>query len=182
MKRLILFRHAKSSWDDPDLDDHARPLAPRGNRAAPAMAHWFAETKQLPARVLCSDAVRTRQTWDRVAEVWDSLAGPLPDVGFHPGLYLASPRRILGLVAQDAGDADTVMVVGHNPGMHDLARTLAVPGSTKAHRRLAAKFPTAAAAVLEFDVDRWDELDAGQGRLAAFMRPKDLPDARERRL
>lgn len=182
MKRLILFRHAKSSWDDPDLDDHARPLAPRGERAAPAMAGWFLDEDWIPDRVLCSDAVRTRQTWRRVADAFDEAGVTLPEVSLHSGLYLASPRRILSLVAKEGGPYRTVLVVGHNPGMHDLARTLAIPGSTRSHRRLSRKFPTAAAAVLEFDADGWDDLAAGRGRLAAFVRPKDLPGAKGARL
>lgn len=173
MRRLILLRHAKSSWDRPDLDDHDRPLAPRGIRAAPAVARWLADRGFVPERVLCSDAVRTRQTWSLVAEAWDGLS-TVPSLSVRADLYLASPRGILREVAAEPDDVGSVMVVGHNPGMHDLARTLAQPGSTVEHRRLARKFPTAAAAVLEFDDGAWDDLAPGGGALAAFVRPKDL--------
>lgn len=178
MKRLILLRHAKSSWTDSSLDDHARPLSPRGVRAAPAMARWLADEGWVPDRVLSSDATRTRQTWDLVSETWAARSIPLPEVGFRPGLYLASPRRILGVLAQEGGDATTVLVVGHNPGLHDLARTLMVPGSAKSQERLDRKFPTGAAAILEFSADRWNHLAVSEGRLVAFMRPKDLPEAK----
>lgn len=181
MKRLILFRHAKSSWDDPGLSDHRRPLAPRGMRAAPAVARWLGERALLPDHVLCSDAVRTRQTWALVEEAWaEHGGGPRADVVIDPDLYLASPRGILALVAATPPEVDALMVVGHNPGMHDLAATLAVPGGTPAHARLARKFPTAAVAVLDFDAEDWSELGPGQGRLVAFVRPKDLPEGADR--
>ena len=157
MKRLVLLRHAKSSWDDPGLRDHQRPLAPRGIRAASEMARWLARHDYVPHRVLCSDAVRTRQTWALMADLVGGAAPP-PDLSIEPDLYLASPREIRRLVAERADDADVLMVIGHNPGMHDLALALAQPGSSDTDERLARKFPTGAAAVLDFDVDHWSEL------------------------
>lgn len=180
MKRLILFRHAKSSWTDSGLADHDRPLAPRGRRAAPAMARWLHDHDFLPRRVVCSSALRTRQTWSLLAEVWETLgADGLPDVVVDRDLYLAHPGDIRAVVTESPMDLDALMLVGHNPGLHDLAATLATPGATRSHRRLARKFPTAAVAVLDFDVERWSDLRPGEGRLVAFMRPKDLPDAED---
>ncbi|MBT8337994.1 MAG: histidine phosphatase family protein [Gemmatimonadetes bacterium] len=180
MKRLILLRHAKSSWDDPGLRDHERPLAPRGVRAVPEIARWMARHDYVPQLALCSDAVRTRQTWALVADLLGGTAGP-PALSIEPDLYLASPHEIRHLVAERAGDVDVLLVIGHNPGMHGLALALAHPGSTEA-ARLAHKFPTAAVAVLDFDVDEWSELHPGTGRLVAFVRPKDLPGAADLRL
>ena len=179
MKRLILLRHAKSSWDDPTLADHERPLAPRGVRAAPAMARWLHDHDYVPDRILCSDAVRTQQTWALVARVWEDRNGSVPEVMVHPNLYLASARGIRTILAEELDSVDSLMVVGHNPGLHHLASTLAIPGGTPAHDRLARKFPTAAAVVLDFDVPGWGDLSPGEGRLVAFMRPKDLPRSRD---
>lgn len=174
MKTLILFRHAKS--DHPGgMDDHERPLAARGRRDAPAMARWLAEHGLVPQKVLCSDAVRTRRTLALALDAWAEMDEVRPPViGYRPGLYLASAARILSLTAAEAGASDSVMVVGHNPGMHDLAQALTEPAATPAHRRLARKFPTAAAAVLTFDIDRWEELATRRGELSTFMRPRDL--------
>lgn len=174
MKTLILFRHAKS--DHPGgTTDHERPLASRGRRDAPAMARWLAERGLVPGKVLCSDSVRTRQTLALMVDEWGEMDDvTTPSIGYRPGLYLASAVRILSLAAAEAGDADSVMVVGHNPGMHDLAQALAEPAATPAHRRLARKFPTAAAAVLSFDIARWEEMATRRGELSTFMRPRDL--------
>lgn len=174
MKTLILFRHGKSAYPG-GLSDHERPLASRGRRDAPAMAHWIAERGLVPDKVLCSDAVRTRQTLSLVLDEWvDRAVRGTPETGYRPGLYLASAVRILSLVAAEGGASESVMVVGHNPGMHDLAQALAEPAPTKPHRRLANKFPTAAVAVLTFDISRWEELATRRGELTAFMRPRDL--------
>jgi phosphohistidine phosphatase len=181
MKRLVLLRHAKSSWDDPGLRDHARPLAPRGVRAAPEVARWIARHGYVPQLVLCSDSVRTRQTWGLIADLWSGTVGP-PPLSLEPELYHASPTGIRRLVADRADDEDVVLVIGHNPGMHDLALSLTRPGSGEADARLERKFPTAAVAVIDFDVDDWAELRPGSGRLEAFVRPKDLPRAPDLRL
>ena len=181
MKRLVLLRHAKSSWDDPRLRDHERPLSPRGVRAAPEMGRWMAREGYVPQRVLCSDAVRTRQTWALMTDPVAGRGAP-PELSIEPDLYLASPRGVLRLVVQRGDDVDVLLVIGHNPGMHDLASALARPDSTEAAARLAHKFPTAAVAVLDFDVEHWSDLRPGGGRLAAFVRPKDLARATDLRL
>lgn len=175
MKTLILLRHAKSDHTDGNASDHERHLASRGRLDAPLVGRWIERAGLVPDRVLCSDAVRTRQTWTLVAEEWEESRGArFSQVSYRPGLYLASAARILRIVGADAEDADSLMVIGHNPGMHDLAQALVAPGATAAHRRLARKFPTGAVAVVTFDIARWNTLDPGRGELAAFTRPKDL--------
>ena len=181
MKRLVLLRHAKSSWTEPGLTDHQRPLSPRGVRAAPEMARWIARHGYVPQYALCSDAVRTRQTWELVADVWYGTFGP-PPVSMEPDLYLASPYGIRALIGRTGEDIESLLVLGHNPGMHDLASTFVARDGSELHRLLDRKFPTAAAAVLEFDVSDWSDLQPGTARLEAFMRPKDLPRAAELRL
>ncbi len=164
MRTLILFRHARSDWPA-GVPDHERPLGPRGVQAAPAMARWLAEHHGVPGRVLCSDATRTRET----------LA---LEVSYHSALYLASPARMLHVLAEEGGTATRVMIVGHNPGTHTLADALARPGRSAAREHLRRDFPTAAMAVLTFDIAGWDDpaFVAGDvaGDLVAFQLPRAL--------
>lgn len=178
MRTLILFRHAKSDWPA-GVPDHERPLGPRGVQAAPAMARWLAEHHGVPGRVLCSDATRTRETLALALEVWEAEGrAPTPEVSYHSALYLASPARMLHVLAEEGGAATRVMMVGHNPGTHTLADALARPGRSAAREHLRRDFPTAAMAVLTFDIAGWDDpaFVAGDvaGDLVAFQLPRAL--------
>ncbi|WP_027053235.1 SixA phosphatase family protein [Mesorhizobium erdmanii] len=168
MRQLLLLRHAKSSWDDPDLDDFDRPLAQRGSKAAKLMGRALAARGWLPDQVLVSSALRTRDTWRLVA---DEL--PVhPRVAFTEALYEASAADILSQIRLADPSSGCLAVVGHNPGLEDLAKQLAGSGSeAKARMRLDEKFPTAALARLVFDGD-WSALSSG--RLTHCLRPKDL--------
>lgn len=170
MKTLILMRHAKSAWDDPQHHDIERPLNARGRQAAPRMGAWLAAEDCRPDVVLCSAAKRTRETLD--------LMRPhLPErmvVEFVRALYLAAPREMLTELGKVPDTAESVMLIGHNPGMASLVDLLAGTGDEKALAALHGKFPTAAVAVLDFDVTRWSDVGPGNGNLRAFMRPRDL--------
>ncbi|MGD2067305.1 MAG: histidine phosphatase family protein [Gemmatimonadota bacterium] len=178
MATLYLFRHAKSDWSDPSLSDHDRPLAPRGERAAPAMAEYMEAEGLEPRIVLCSTSARTRRTW----ELLRSRVGQEAAVVYEEELYGASPAGILSVVSRVRDGAGPVMVVGHNPGLHSTAVVLAGSGPEKARARMRDKFPTGALAVLEAPAQAWDELRPGSCRLERFVRPKDLPDADARGL
>lgn len=167
-KKILLLRHAKSSWAEPGAADIARPLAPRGRAAAPAMAALIRDRAWRPDRVLCSTAVRTRETWALMAPV----LGPDIAVRYLKDLYLAPPLRILDRLHRLPESVGTVMAIGHNPGLQDLAVGLAVDGDPALIERLSRKFPTAALAVIECGVARWRDVAAGT--LAAYVRPKDL--------
>ncbi|RMH22993.1 MAG: histidine phosphatase family protein [Gemmatimonadetes bacterium] len=171
MKTLLLLRHAKSSWDEPSLDDFDRPLSARGRRDAPRIGRWIAEHELAPDLALVSPARRTRETWSLVEP---ELGKGDVRVEFDPALYLASPAEMLTAVRAAPEAAERLLVLAHNPGTQALALLLS-SGDEAARRAMHAKFPTAALAVLDFDVDRW--LDAGPGgaRLRAFVRPRDLP-------
>ena len=171
MRTLLLLRHAKSSRDDPGLEDFDRPLAPRGEKAAPLMASYLKKQGLLPDLVLCSPATRARQTWSLVARsLGDKIA-----VNELRGLYLSPPGRLLEAVRRAPDAASCVMLVGHNPGMEHLAMALAGPSSDPtALAKLRAKFPTAALAEIEFDASAWRDIGHGAGRLKRFIRPKDL--------
>ena len=170
MKTLILMRHAKSAWDDPHQKDIDRPLSARGRKSAPRIGAWLAAEKYRPDVVLCSAAQRTRETLDL-------LQPQLPKgvtVELSRTLYMAAPREMLTEISKVAATAETVLLLGHNPGIGSLAGLLAGSGDENTLGNLHAKFPTAAAAVLGFDVARWGDVAPGNGRLLAFIRPRDL--------
>ena len=166
-KHIHLLRHAKSSWDNPGLDDHDRPLAPRGRKAAKRMARHLADGGVAPGLVLCSSAVRTRQTLERIA------AG-LPEgtpTEIEDGLYAANASALVERLRRVPDGINGVMVVAHNPGLQDLALLLA--GRGDGLERLREKFPTCALATLACE-RRWDELHAGSCELVALVVPRDL--------
>ena len=157
-RTLVLWRHAKSDWDDAALTDIERPLARRGHTAAPGMASWIA--KKWPAdAVLCSPARRTVQTWGYLAPL---MPESLP-VRFDRRAYLADASQYRALIAETPAEVQTLLVIGHNPGLEDLMTDLAGPSGEK--------FATASAAMLQFEGD-WRELASGMARLTAFRRPK----------
>jgi phosphohistidine phosphatase len=171
MLELLLFRHAKSSWDQPGAEDHDRDLAPRGEAAAPRMGALIASEGLLPDAVLCSTARRAARTWQLAAAELE----PAPPVAQLGELYLAAPAALLKAVRRHGGPARRLMVVGHNPGLHAFALELAGAGDPDLRARLAEKYPTAALARLAFDGTRWRDLAPRSGTLRGFWRPRDLP-------
>lgn len=171
MRRLILLRHAKS--DRPaGIPDRERPLNGRGRRAAPAVGAHIAGEGFRPDLTLVSPAERTRETWEAVCA---ALGGP--EARTVPEIYEAAPETVLAAIRGAPDAAATVMVVGHNPGIGDLAAALAGEGPRKALSRLAVEFPTAAYAVIDFDAETWAAIAPGEGRLERFVRPRDIdPD------
>jgi phosphohistidine phosphatase len=160
---LYLLRHAKSSWDDPRLADHERPLAPRGRRACARLCAHVAAERIVPTLVICSSAARARET---LARIEPALAGPHVEV--EDGLYAASAATLLSRLKQIDDDVETVMVVAHNPGLHELALGLArSPG------RLAEGFPTGALATLD-NPGPWRELVPGSAELLDYVVPREL--------
>ncbi len=174
MKTLLLLRHAKSAWDDSGLSDHDRPLNRRGETAARAMAEHLSEVTLRPDLILCSTAARTRQT---LAPLLDRLAPPAPPISLEKGLYLASENMLLERMRNLPPDVVTVLLIGHNDGIWQLAETLAGHGEEAALTELRQKFPTGALAHLRVDLDRWTDLAAGTAELVAFVRPRELSRA-----
>jgi phosphohistidine phosphatase len=170
MLTLSLLRHAKSSWDDASLEDFERPLAKRGESAAPRMGRFMAEQGLAPQLILCSPAVRARQTLDLVLP---HLAGG-PTVVYEDNFYLAAPSVLLARLRKVEGKVSHVMIVGHDPGMQGLAVELAGGGDAEALRALAAKFPTAGLAVIRFKARSWAKVGRDAGQLEHFMTPKML--------
>ncbi len=171
MTRLILLRHAKSDWSRPDLPDHDRPLARRGRLAAPLMGAWLTEMGFVPDAALVSSSVRTRETWARLTATLPSAPEPI----LAPEIYEAEPDALLDAVRR-APAAETLLMLGHCPGLELLAARLA---------RKPLRMPTAAAAVFERDgaAAGWadaartysaDAPSGGGARLIAFESPKTL--------
>lgn len=171
MLTLSLLRHAKSSWADPDLDDHDRPLAKRGAKAMPVVAKFMRQEKLRPGIVLCSDAMRTRAT---LALLLAEMGPPAPRIVYDEALYLATPGTILARIADLGEDERHVLVVGHNPGLHALALELIGEGDRKTLSLLAREFPTGALAVLSFTAGSWREVAKASGHLEHFTTPRQL--------
>ena len=168
MSELHLLRHAKAAPQG-EGTDRDRPLEQRGRRGAQAVAAWAAEHKLSPALVLCSPAVRTRQTLDIVAP---AFARP-PQILFEDALYLATARQLMARLRQVPASTAGVMLVGHNPGLHELAALLSDVSGGPLMARLAGGLPTAALASYEVAVP-WAALDKQRARFAGLVTPKDL--------
>jgi phosphohistidine phosphatase len=170
LKSLYLLRHAKSSWDELDLPDHDRPLSPRGRVAARRMASHMRKAKVQPGLVLCSSAVRAQQTYKAIAPV----LGPSVKVSVEDALYGASSADLLERLRALPEQVGAVLMIGHNPGMHELVIDLAGDGEPAAVAQVAEKFPTGSLATLK-GPDRWSELAPGQAFLESLAVPRDLP-------
>jgi len=168
-RRLFLLRHAKSAWPD-GVADQKRPLAPRGQKAAPVIGAYMAKERLVPDLVLVSTARRTQDTWDLIAP---SLPKGI-DRRDIAALYEAPPNRLLEVVRDTDAAVRGLMLVGHNPGLQQFGLALVGAGDADAIHRLGAKFPTAGLAVFDLSLDLWSDLHAGSGTLERFVTPKSL--------
>jgi phosphohistidine phosphatase len=169
MKTLYLLRHAKSSWDDPAIQDFQRPLADPGRQAAPRIGKYMKKQKLIPNAVLCSGARRAVETWELIAPSFDE-----PKVQIDDTLYMASPDAMLSWLRRLPADLGAVLMIGHNPGFEELAHRLCSNGKKKAIKQMRKKFPAGALAVITFETDDWAQVGDGSGFLDRFVRPKDL--------
>jgi phosphohistidine phosphatase len=168
-KRLYLLRHAKSSWKQAELADHDRPLAGRGRRAADTVARHMREQAIAPELVLCSTARRARETAARIEPALGRIA-----VRHESELYAASAIDLLERLRGVPDGIASVLLIGHNPAIEQLALVLARPSPQR--RELEVKFPTAALATLSVPGATWRSLDHGCAELVAFVRPRELED------
>lgn len=171
MKTLGLFRHAKSDWNDARLRDFDRPLNRRGRKGAAIMGKHIKDYGRKWSRVIASPAVRVTQTIELAAEA----AGSTPPIIWDRRIYLANSLTLLDLLREQEGNPESIIMVGHNPGLEDLIFDL-VPddGSSPLRDIVEEKFPTATFAVLELAINRWDEVEEGCARLVHLMRPRDI--------
>jgi phosphohistidine phosphatase len=168
-RHLMLLRHAKSSWDDASCPDHDRPLTARGRRGAELVGRHLRELKTRPTLVLCSSARRARETLEGIAPA----LGDEVEVLVERELYGATGGQLLDRLRQVPRHTSSVMAIGHNPGLEDLATTLAGGGDTDALDRMARKFPTAALATFEVP-GTWRQLAPGTATLVAYVVPREL--------
>ncbi|EWY39963.1 phosphohistidine phosphatase [Skermanella stibiiresistens SB22] len=175
MKTLHLLRHAKSGWDDPDMPDHDRPLAPRGARAATLIGRHLLARGFHPDLILCSTAKRAGDTLDLVLS---QLGGGVEELPFkisrERGLYLCGERALLHRLRQLPDDVTSVLLVAHNPDLQYLTRELAGTGDEADLRSVAGKFPTGALAELTFDIHGWSDIGPRTGTLLRLVLPKNL--------
>jgi phosphohistidine phosphatase len=170
VKSLYLLRHAKSSWDDPSLPDHDRPLAPRGRRAARKVADHVRRVGIAPALVLCSTARRATDTLDAIMPALERA----PDVRLEEDLYLASTEDLVHRLHEIPAAIRSVMLIGHNPSIQSAALLLARSDDQALIAPLRHKMATGALATLELDGE-WSELAAATARLVSFVVPRGLP-------
>jgi phosphohistidine phosphatase len=173
VKTILLLRHAKSAWGDPGLGDHDRPLNRRGEKAAQAVGEYLTAHGPLPDLILCSTAIRARQTLAPLVE----LLTPAPPISLEKGLYLASEDVLLERLRDLPGEVRTVLLIGHNDGIWMLAEALAGQGKSSALAALREKYPTGTLASLVASTGRWPDLAVGSAELTAFVRPRDLVGA-----
>jgi phosphohistidine phosphatase len=174
VKRLLLLRHAKTVPAGPGSDDHERELMPRGRDDTPKMGRYIEKCGYTPDLIVASTSRRTVETVELVTEVFPGTQR----IDYMEALYLAEPDVILSIIRLSSDKLKSLMVVGHNPGLEQIATVLArEPVKRKEKDRfdlIEEKFPTAALAVLDFDVARWRDIAPGQGALKDFVRPRDL--------
>lgn len=173
MRRLMLLRHAKSDWSQAGARDHDRVLNPRGREAAPRIGAYMAGHGLTPDRVICSTASRTRETWELAAKAF-----PAPPPVVHDArIYESSPATLLAVVKESAPEVHALLLVGHNPGMHELADLMIATGDLEGRQRLREKFPTAGLAVIDFPVDAWNQLHPRSGRFDRLVTPRLIDTA-----
>ncbi len=168
--RLMIFRHAKAEKSAPGMRDHDRPLNPRGRKDAPQMGAYMARHALIPDGAVVSTARRTRETWDGLAP---AFSGSIP-VSYDDRLYDAGPEAILAMLRETDPQVRALVVVGHNPGLHETARILIASGDVEARERLNEGLPTSGLAVIDFAGDGWENLHPRGGRLERFVTPRML--------
>jgi phosphohistidine phosphatase len=161
MKTLFILRHAKSSWDNANLSDFDRPLNERGLKAAPLMGETMLENQFEPELILSSPAKRAEQT----AVLVKRSANIAGEIRYDERIYEATSARLLEVISEQKENAESILLVGHNPGLEGLIRALT--GEMQA-------MPTAALAVIDLEIDKWSEVKSASGKLKFLIRPKDL--------
>lgn len=171
--RLMLLRHAKAEKAEPGMDDHARRLNARGRSDAGLIGAYMARHDLIPDRVIVSTSQRTRETWEHLA----AELGAAVSATFEHRLYNAGAQAILAVVQKSNPKVRKLMVIGHNPGVHDLARFLIASGDVDAREQLNEGLPTSGLALIDFAASDWCKLHAHGGRLDRFVTPRSLAAA-----
>jgi len=178
MRRLMLLRHAKTENDAPSGRDQDRRLDNRGRRDAADIGSWIGRHKAFfPDLVLVSPAIRAHQTWEIAWEAMRDLV-PEPQIELLAELYGADPAQLLQIIhAASQADPKRLMLIGHNPGMHEMALALTGSGDADRRKALADNLPTSGLSVFDFSIDDWTDVAFRRGRLELFVSPKLLKQA-----
>jgi len=173
MRRLLLFRHAKAEHSEPGMEDRARRLVERGQKDAATVGAYMASHALIPDRVMASPSKRTQETWKFAAPALK----PAPVATPVERLYNATPHDILGIIKGAPAAAHSLLILGHNPGLHAVALLLVASGDIETRERLREKMPTCGLAIIDFAFDDWAKLHPQSGRLERFVTPKSLSAA-----
>lgn len=171
--KLLLMRHAKSSWEDTDLPDEARPLNARGRAAAAVMASWIKDRGDIPDVVITSSATRSRETWEQIAK---ALGKTKAKVIVAKNLYSSGPSEMLSTLQDVPKSAKTVLMIGHQPVVSSFARKLANGSTPASCARAYKKFPTGAIAVIEPHAKSWKKTKFGEADFKRFAVPKEVAE------
>jgi phosphohistidine phosphatase len=175
MRRLLLLRHAKSERSQPGGRDQDRVLTDRGRADAPKLGAYMVRHALKPDLAVVSPSTRTRETWALVAAAFDSA----PPVDYEDRIYEASAEAILQVIKETDPKIGTLLLIGHNPGLQELAAILVAAGDVEARQRLKEDFPTSALAVIDFALQDWSRVHLHAGRLEHFVTPRSLEAATE---
>jgi len=174
MRRLMLLRHAKTERAEPGMRDRDRKLTKRGRADAPVIGAYMAHHGLLPDLALVSPVTRAQETWALIAPAFAKT----PRVMRDERIYNVSPERLISVIGETRG-ARSLLVVGHNPSLHDVAVQLIAAGDVEARERVSEKLPTSGLVVIEFSIDDWSKLHSRSGRLEHFVTPRLLAGATE---
>jgi len=175
VRRLLLFRHAKATRSGRGIEDRPRALVDRGRKDSATIGAYLVADALIPDRVLVSPAVRTQETWKFAAPEFRTVI----DTHTAEQLYDATPEAIMAVIKQTSALVHNLLVIAHNPGLHELALMLAVSGNATARAQLKEKLPTAGLVIIEFAFDDWRELRPS-GRLERYVTPKLLSAGNDR--
>ena len=170
VRRLLLFRHAKAITFQAGMDDLARTLIPRGRKDSACIGSYMATEALVPDRVLVSPSTRTLETWKFTAPAFPSV----PEEMRMEGLYEATSDAIIAIIRQTPAAIQSLLVIGHNPGLHRVALALIASGNAKARQQLRKKLPTSGLVIIDFAFDDWNKLERKSGRLDRFLTPSSL--------
>ena len=173
MRRLLLLRHAKAERSEPGIEDHSRVLIERGRKDAAKIGAYMAGHALVPDRVVMSPSARTQETWKFAATAFR----PTPAAMSAERLYNAATHAILGVIKDTPASAHSLLVIGHNPGLHEIALMLIATGDIDTRERLREKLPTCGLIIMDFAFDDWGRLHPQSGRLERFVSPKSLDAA-----
>ncbi|HEY6862210.1 MAG TPA: histidine phosphatase family protein [Pseudolabrys sp.] len=170
MRRLLLFRHAKAERSEPGMQDRDRRLIERGCKEAAKVGAYMASHALIPDRVMTSPSARTQETWKFAATAFRRP----PVATSVERLYNATAHDIFSVVKETGATTHTLLIIGHNPGLHELALMLIASGDIEAREQLREKLPTSGLAIIDFALDDWSKLHPQCGRLGRFVTPRSL--------